>query len=262
MNKDNNMFNKKIPKYETLNMWEANEFIDSPFVEIPHIVEFGTVTKIIVDLQYPKLGMKSAIDKCLIRKEVLERLLVACTLLPEGFAFKIWDVYRTWSLQNELYYAYRPDIIKQFQLQELPVEEQEKVISNYVSIPNQNEILPPLHTTGGSVDLTITDLIVGRDLDFGIKFDDFSNLTNTASYEEVNRDKVVRDNRRLLYNIMTEVGFTNLPSEVWHYDYGNRAWGYYKKKPAIYKGILELNKIPSIISFKEFMEELSASFTI
>ena len=43
-----------------------------------------------------------------------------------------------------------------------------------------------------------------------------------------------------LYNAMIKAGFTNLPSEVWHYDYGNRAWAYYNKKPAIYKGILEL----------------------
>ncbi len=58
------------------------------------------------------------------------------------------------------------------------------------------------------------------------------------------------------YNIMIKAGFTNLQSEVWHYDYGNRAWGYYKKKPAIYKGILEIEKIPSIISYKEFISEL------
>ena len=41
---------------------------------------------------------------------------------------------------------------------------------------------------------------------------------------------------------MIKAGFTNLPSEIWHYDYGNRAWAYYNKKPAIYKGILELKQ--------------------
>lgn len=259
MVKSNNLddlFYRRIPEIETLNMWEEHEFIDSPFVEIPNIVKLGKETKIIVDLQYPKLGMQNAIKKSLIRKEVLERLLIACTILPQGLAFRIWDIYRTWSLQNELYYAYKPEIIKQFKLENLSPEEQERIISNYVSIPNKNEVLPPLHTTGGSVDLTIIDLVTGKDLDFGIGFDDFSDLTNTASYEKENSDVLVRDNRRLLYNIMIEAGFTNLPSEVWHYDYGNRSWGYYKKKPAIYKGVLEMDKIPSIISFKEFIEKL------
>ncbi len=256
MVKSNDLFNRRIPEIETLNMWKEHDFIDSPFVEIPHIVKLGKETKIIVDLKYPKLGMQNAIKKCLIRKEVFERLLIACTILPQGLAFRIWDIYRTWSLQNELYYVYKPDIIKQFNLENLSLDEQDKIISNYVSIPNKDEVLPPLHITGGSVDLTITDSVTGKDLNFGIEFDDFSDLTNTASYEKENLDGLVRDNRRLLYNIMIESGFTNLPSEVWHYDYGNRSWGYYKKKPAIYKGVLEIDKIPSIISFKEFIAEL------
>lgn len=256
MRGSDSLFGRKIPETQTLEVWKENDFIDSPFVEIPHTVKIGTETKIIVDMQYPKLGMKNAINKCLIRKEALERLLIACTYLPHGLSFKIWDIYRTWNLQNELYYAYKPDIIRQFNLENLPLEEQEKVISNYVSIPNKDDILPPLHTTGGSVDLTITDLVTGKDLDFGIEFDDFSDLTNTSSYEKENSDGLVGNNRRLLYNIMVESGFTNLPSEVWHYDYGNRSWGYYKKKPAIYKGVLEIDKIPSIISFREFIAEL------
>lgn len=256
MCKNDSLFSRSIPETQTLEMWKEYDFIDSPFVEIPHTVKIGTEPKIIVDMQYPKLGMKNAINKCLIRKEVLERLLIACTYLPHGLSFKIWDIYRTWNLQNELYYVYKPDIIKQFNLENLSLEEQEKIISNYVSIPNKNEILPPLHTTGGSVDLTMTDLATGKDLELGIEFDDFSDLTNTASYERENSNGLIRDNRRLLYNIMTEAGFTNLSSEVWHYDYGNRAWGYYKKKPAIYKGVLEIDKIPSIISFREFIAGL------
>ena len=136
------------------------------------------------------------------------------------------------------------------------MEQQDKIISNYVSLPSKDEELPPLHTTGGSIDLTITDLITDKDLDFGINFDDFSDLTNTDSFERYLSDGIVRDNRRLLYNIMIQAGFTNLPSEVWHYDYGNRSCGYCKKKPAIYKGFFDIDKIPSIMSFEEFMTEL------
>ena len=36
---------------------------------------------------------------------------------------------------------------------------------------------------------------------------------------------------------MTSVGFTNLPSEWWHYDYGNANWAYYKKESPIYSGV-------------------------
>ncbi|MCI8384344.1 MAG: M15 family metallopeptidase [Clostridia bacterium] len=72
---------------------------------MPHTVKMGTETKIIVDMQYLKLSMKNAINKCLIRKEVLKRLLIACTYLLQGLSFKI--------------YVYKPDIIKQFNLENL-----------------------------------------------------------------------------------------------------------------------------------------------
>ena len=44
----------------------------------------------------------------------------------------------------------------------------------------------------------------------------------------------------MLYNVMLQSGFTNLPSEWWHYDYGTKFWGYYKKKDALYKGIIDM----------------------
>ena len=73
----------------------------------------------------------------------------------------------------------------------------------------------------------------------GIKFDQFTNLTNTDAFENKKMNQTIKNNRRLLYNCMIKAGFTNLPSEIWHYDYGNRAWAYYKKKPAIYNGIFK-----------------------
>lgn len=254
---EKNIINKKIPNNKLLEMWKQTDFKDSSFVEIPNVIKMDDEEKIIVDMQYPKLGMKNSIDRCLIREEALEKLLLACTYLPKGLSFKIWDAYRSWDLQNELYYAYRPDIIKQFNLEKLPLEEQEKVISNYVSIPTKDENFPPLHTTGGSIDLTIIDLNTLEDLDLGVEFDEFSNRTNTTSYENSTNETVIK-NRRLLYNIMTQVGFTNLSSEIWHYDYGNRAWAFYKNKKAIYKGIFDIKQIKSPKSFEKFIENLNS----
>ena len=227
------MLDKKIPNIDFLEVYTDKEFVESELVELPS--NLG----IIVDMQYPKLGMKCAINKCLMRKEVLEKLVEAKKLLPEGLTFKIWDAYRPLSLQTELYYVYKDMIIEEFNLENLSEEEQNEVIKNYVSLPVANEEIPPLHATGGAIDLTLTNTITGEDLDMGIGFDAFSDLTNTAAFEAEGMDENVRKNRRILYNVMTSVGFTNLPSEVWHFDYGDRAWAFYNKKPAIYKGILE-----------------------
>ena len=46
-------------------------------------------------------------------------------------------------------------------------------------------------------------------------------------------------NRRMLYNVMTAAGFTNLPSEWWHYDYGDNMWAQLTGGKAIYAGILD-----------------------
>lgn len=224
----------KIPNNKMPSKNKKNLFIDSPLVKITNDSGF------IIDMQYPKLGMDNAIKECLVRKEVLDKLKEAKKYLPDNITFKIWDAYRPFKLQEELYYKYKEDIIKEFKLKKFSKEEQDKVINQYVSLPIWNEEFPPLHTTGGSVDVTLCYIDTQKELDMGIPFDSFSNLTNTDSYEREGMDETIRNNRRLLYYAMTKAGFTNLPSECWHFDYGNRNWSYYKDKPAIYKGIYNI----------------------
>ena len=223
----------KIPDIKPLEIYYENNFIDSELVEIPK--DSG----INIDMQYPKMNFKNALNKSLIRKEVLEKLLLAKSYLPENITFKIWDAYRPLSLQKELYEFYKAKIIKEFNLEKKPKEEQEKIISRYVSVPVEDEKLPPLHTTGGAIDLTLVDKYTNKELDMGTEFDSFKPSTSTNFFEQTNNEKV-KNNRRILYNAMTKAGFTNLPSEWWHYDYKDRAWAYYKEKPAEYKGIFSL----------------------
>lgn len=222
----------KIPNNMLLEDYLDNNYIDSKFVTIPK--ESG----IIVEMKYPLLEMENSINECLVRKEVLDLLLEAKKNLPEGITFKIWDAYRPYKLQEEIYLKYKDKIIKEFNLNDLPSDKQNKIISNYVSYPNKDEVLCPIHTTGGAVDLTLFNTETNENLDMGIEFDEFSDLTNTNAFENEGMDETIRNNRRMLYNAMTSVGFTNLPTEVWHYDFGDRAWAFYNHKYALYKGIL------------------------
>ena len=224
--------NNKIPK---MNLQENYyyDFIDSPLVEVTES------TGIIINMQYPKLKMKNAINKCLVRKEVLDRLIEAKKYLPKGITFEIWDAYRPISLQKELYYKYKEKIIDEFNLIYKTEEEINEIINGYVSYPIFDENLSPAHTTGGAVDITLADINSKESLDLGVPFDSFSDLTKSSAYETKNIDKKIRDNRRILYNAMIKAGFTNLPSEYWHFDYGNKNWSYYTKKPILYKGIFD-----------------------
>ena len=67
------------------------------------LIEVRENDKIKIDMMYPKLGMKNKIDKCYLVKEVYNKLLEASSYLPRGYSFKIWDAYRPFSLQEELY---------------------------------------------------------------------------------------------------------------------------------------------------------------
>ena len=107
--------------------------------------------------------------------------------------------------------------------------------SLFVSYPSEDPDCPFVHSTGGAVDLTIVDP-EGRELDMGTGFDDFSDAANTAYFEK-NGSQEIRDNRRLLYNVMLAAGFTNYPSEWWHYDFGDRFWAAIKNTDSIYQGI-------------------------
>lgn len=225
---------KKIPHNDLPQIYENYHYINSPLVEIPSNSEF------IIDLQYPKLNLKNAINTCLVRKEVLDKLLEAKSYLPKGLTLKIWDAYRPIALQEELYYMYKEHILKEFNLISLDKEKQDIFIKNYVSLPSKEEHLVPLHATGGSLDLSIAYKETGEDLDLGIRFDSFSPLTRTDSFEKEGMDETIRNNRRILYFAMINAGFTNLPTECWHFDYGNRNWAFYKQQPIMYKAIFSI----------------------
>ena len=228
-----------IPQKPDPVRFEKHNFISSRFMEITSNEYFD------VQMQYPLLGMEHAETKCLVREEVYDRLLQAAKALPEGCRFVIYDAWRPFDLQRELFQKYSTDIIREFALENSSEEERKAVIRKFVSEPVADRFLPPVHTTGGAIDLTIQDAR-GQVLSMGTGFDAFTDKTHTAYFEQQKHQEdaeEIRNNRRLLYAVMTGAGFTNLPSEWWHFDYGDRFWAYYTGQPAIYSGVFTIDEI-------------------
>lgn len=230
---------RPIPVLDDLKQYENYDFIDSPLVQVENS------KRIDIAMQYPALGFRNSESRCLLRKEVAEMLQKVAKLLPDGYKFRIWDAWRPFELQKELFVSYSAKLIETFNLANETIIEQEEFVENYVARPISDKKLPPAHTTGGAIDLTIVGP-EGKELNMGGEFDSFD-LSTRAGYFETdtvneipNADKI-RKNRRLLYNIMLDAGFTNLPSEWWHFEYGDKNWAYVTKKPAIYDGIFEFN---------------------
>lgn len=218
-----------IPTAQAPGIYKNIEPSHSAFVEVPAGCGIRT------EMQYSLLHMKHAESLCLVREEVLEKLLFAQKQLPEGVSLCVLDAWRPFLLQKELYETYAAMLTEKFGIQSLTPEDRKKRISDFVSEPVPDRLYPPVHTTGGAVDLTLVDA-TGRPLPMGTAFDDFSEKAAT-NYFESHPGAEIRANRRLLYHTMISAGFTNLPSEWWHYDYGDRFWAYYAKKAALYEGV-------------------------
>ena len=110
--------------------------------------------------------------------------------------------------------------------------------SFFVSKPSYDASNPSLHNTGGAIDLTLVTSD-GYGLNMGTLFDDFTERAWTNHFETYTSNSEVQCNRRILYNAMIKAGFTNLPSEWWHYDYGTKFWAYFTGNNALYKGIID-----------------------
>lgn len=223
---------KPIPKISVPSINEYNiNYLDE---EIVSLSEAG----FICDSQYSRQGVPGSYSDCYARKSVVEKLKYAESLLPEGLRFKIYDGYRPICIQQRLWNYYRQDVKNKHP--ELSDEEIDFKTSFFISKPSMDVKRPSLHNTGGAIDLTLITKD-GYALNMGTLFDDFTDRAWTNHFEEFEDNDEVRKNRRILYNVMIEAGFTNLPSEWWHYDYGTKFWAYFKNTDGLYEGILDID---------------------
>ncbi|MDN6180573.1 MAG: D-alanyl-D-alanine dipeptidase, partial [Halomonas subglaciescola] len=111
----------------------------------------------------------------------------------------------------------------------------------FVSLPSRAPHAPSPHLTGGAVDVTLCDSD-GLPLDMGTRFDEAVPESHAAALEGQPFCQA-RENRRLLYHAMGAQGFTNLPSEWWHFDYGDQLWAHYRGESQALYGPARLDSI-------------------
>lgn len=209
--------------------------IDEGFVDI----ESYTDGRILTEMKYLAAGRPGALSRAYARKGVADRLLRAASLLPHGYALKIYDAWRPYTVQKSLYDEYFA-LLKR-EKPSLSDEELHKEARTFVSFPDPSLPFSFVHSSGGAVDLTVVDE-GGVELDMGCPFDDFTPRASVFALED--EETAARDNRRLLYTVMTEAGFTSFPSEWWHYDYGDRFWAATTGEAVLYSSVYETEKLP------------------
>jgi len=187
--------------------------------------------KILVSSQYFIQRINGSLPECYVRETVHQKIVEAAKLLPSGYRFVMLDCWRPLSVQQSLF-----DILKDDLKEKYPSESEEVITQKtltYVALPSSNPVKPSPHNTGGAVDLTIVDEN-GLFLEMGTDYDDSTLKASTTYFENQLAEEVKLNskeiealkNRRMLYHIMTSVGFTNFVDEWWHFDYGNQNWAW------------------------------------
>lgn len=161
----------------------------------------------------------------LVRKSVLDKLVVASSMLPPDLKLFIRYGYRSVCVQEKFWNDVCVEV-KQKNPDFTP-DEVESLARKYSALPNGNGP----HQTGGAVDVLIVDKN-GNFLDFGSEYCAHNDATPMHT-KSINTEQ--QKQRKQLRKIMQSVGFSYYPGEWWHFSFGDQAWAAYTgNKCAVY----------------------------
>ena len=165
-----------------------------------------------------------------LRQGVVDRLLIAQQTLQRD--------YPNWRIQ--IFDAYRPVAVQQFmvdytflqvaQSQDLAPESLTEAqrqdllqqVYQFWAVPNLDPSLPPPHSTGAAIDVTLIDE-AGTAIDMGSAIDEISERSFPNHFAK-GSDFCQR--RQTLNQAMTTAGFKRHWNEWWHFSYGDQIWAW------------------------------------
>jgi len=192
--------NKKVREDDASGFVLVTDVIPDVLLEIRYFSTFNFVGKRIDGYEEPV---------ALITKEAAKALKkVSDNMMAKGYRLKIYDIYRPqmavnhferWAMNVE------DTLTKAFFYPELD----KSVLFKLGFIAHRSG-----HSRGSTVDLTLFDMKLGRDVDMGGPFDYFGDLSH-YDYEDITDEQ--KANRKLLHDAMIEAGFVGMKVEWWHF---------------------------------------------
>lgn len=154
-----------------------------------------------------------------LRAGVLERLVRAEKLLPDGWRWLLVEGYRPPTLQQSIFDNYTATLRK---LRPDASEADLRIAATRWVAPLETAG----HCAGGAIDLTVCTAD-GAEVDMGSPEAATPEESNGACYTLAPGLPVAaRQNRALMIEALTAVGMVNYPTEWWHWSYGDRYWAY------------------------------------
>jgi D-alanyl-D-alanine dipeptidase len=164
----------------------------------------------------------------LLRKSVSDLLTQASQNLPEGYKILVVTAYRPLWMQRKLWKNRLWQMAKKYPFKMIfNYSNWKREVGKYTSPPGGSS-----HQCGAAVDVTLLDSNNNR-IDMGTTLTDFGEKVNTYS-EQISAEQ--KENRKILLDAMTKVGFINYPLEWWHFSYGDRMWAAYSEKTECFYG--------------------------
>lgn len=189
-----------------------------------------------VELPHPYIKLGADYGKkspyCL-RQGVVQALLEAQFLLEKRhpqWKIKIYDAYRPVGVQQFMVNHTFNSLAKSLHLNENQLSAQHcqdlwGQVYQFWAAPSLDKKMPPPHSTGAAVDVTIVNA-QGETLDMGGEFDEISERSHPDYYLS-DRDGDIQQyhfHRQLLKRVMTNAGFCQHPEEWWHFSLGDQMW--------------------------------------
>ena len=152
----------------------------------------------------------------LLTKEAARALRsVANEMMVRGFRLKIFDANRPacavkhfvlWGIEDQdvrMKPYFYPDL-----------EKQELFVKGYIAKQSS-------HSRGSTVDLTLLDMMTGKELDMGSPFDFFGEISH-PDFKGVTEEQF--QNRMILQRVMMRNGFKPIDCEWWHFTLDNEPY--------------------------------------
>jgi zinc D-Ala-D-Ala dipeptidase len=210
-----------------------------PYQQIP-IAECGEpllpipLTEFVIEDPHPYVKLAAPYQgksPYYLRRSVLEKLLYAQTVLRQShpeWRIQIFDAYRPRAVQQYMVdYTFAEAAKVQGLIPDrLSTTERDDLLEQvyqFWAVPSDDPAMPPPHSTGAAVDVTLADL-AGQPIDMGSAIDEMS----PRSYPDyfVDSSALFHQNRQILKQAMVAAGFCQHPREWWHFSWGDQVWAW------------------------------------
>lgn len=225
---------KGIPKSTDDSSWKKVK-IDENSEELMSVEILG-LKQLIVTPYFIKKGYKNDTFDVLVREQVCEKLMEATFYLPSGYKIVLVDGWRSKELQQKIFEDEKNKLWKENE--KLTEEEIESMVNEYIEY-SVYERKPSVETTGGSISVLILNE-KDEELNMGTYIFEYDEKSITTYFEKKKNVKEIKENRKLLVEIMTSAGFIN-NKFWWKFDFGTQYWAKLNNTKAIY-GKKEIKK--------------------